>query len=56
MNTKKQIWDEVYGKFTALFLKNKADQVNIGKHFFLIEFYEIIYLSFINRDINFFAM
>ena len=56
MNTKKQISDDVYSKFTALFLKNRADQVNIGKHFFLIEFYEIIYLSFINRDIAFFAM
>lgn len=40
---------------SGLFDKHKYEISNLGKHFYLLEFFEIIYISFYYRDLKFFS-
>lgn len=38
-----------------VFNKNKSDQFSVGRHFYLLEFLEIMYISLYYRDLKFFS-
>lgn len=63
----KKLWFKVNTNSTALinnntanfiqklFIKNKSDQFSLGRHFYLLEFLEILFISFFYRDLKFFS-
>lgn len=38
-----------------LFKKNRQDQLSVGRHFYLLEFLEILFIAFFYRDLKFFS-
>ena len=62
---KQKVWIKICNKslvpkkvvryLKKLFKKNKSYQNKIGRYFYLLEFYEILYISIFYRDLHFFA-
>jgi len=48
--------NEIYNYFKKISRKNRFLQTSIGKHFYVIEFYEILFSSLITRDLKFFSL